>query len=414
MLLYEPVDNRKINISYSLDDISNSSTRLQTGITDNFATISLAKLIGGGINSIHELNAAEQCLRSIIFHETVLRQSPCVTVNNCSLELEIEKAPIQLSDYLGTNIFKNYIGNINNLQGFVNEQQAKEEISRREYKKKLRDDFNKKNGIPEGSLSFFSESCSLEYIADNLTDYTRKCFSSDINLQSRYILPIAQTKLSSYISYPFLLKKFEGRPLNRENIFQAKEFFSTIDDVWKKYSEKLNFKIDFSTPLFLNIVLSRASNRDDIGRVILELRDEYSNARIELWRHFDNADKSDFKESKDILLDIEDSTKRIFNESLMSSSRSKLVCSLDNSKRFFSILSAGAVLFTFADNSTAVTIIALINAYLNSFTIGKSMNLSAAHLTTRHIEKMNNEKILDKFFTYEELKDIEYSLKNYQ
>ncbi|WP_022939782.1 hypothetical protein [Psychromonas hadalis] len=411
MLLYEPTDNRKLNISYSLANLTDSTSRLQTGITDNFATMSLSKLIGGGIKSIDELNAAEQCLRALIFHETVVRQSPCVTVDNLfSPELELDKSPVHLSDYLGTDIIKHYVGNINNLRGFTDEKQAMAEISRRNEKNKQKKELHRKHGFTEPVFSYSSDSCPLGYVANNITDYTRSCFAKDLSLQSRFILPIAQTKLSSYISYPFLLNNFENTALNQEKVYQAKEFFGSIDDVWKLYNEKLRNQIEFSTPVFLNIVLTRASNKDDIGRVILELRDEYRGARAELWRHFDNADECD---SKDILIDIEDITKRIFNESLLSSSNMKLVASLDNRKRFVSYLTAGAILFSVADAGTAMAILALTNAYLNSLTVGNSMNMTAARLTVQHIQQLNQEGLFTKFFTPQEIRDIECSLRNY-
>lgn len=409
MPLYELTDNRKINISYSLVDMANSTSRLQTGITDNFATMSLAKLIGGGIKSIEELNAAEQCIRSLIFHETVVQQSPCVTIDNLfSPELELDSPPVQLTDYLGTNLIKPYIGNINHLLSFTDEEEALKEQQRR-VDARVNDPAN--NIEWDFSVDFVNG--PLDHVANDIADYTKTCFANDLNLQSRYIIPIAQTKLSSYISYPFLLKNFENIPLNKEKVYQAKEFFGSIDDVWKLYNEKLRNQIEFSTPVFLNIVLNRASSRDDIGRVILELRDEYSIARAELWRHFDNADEYDYMQPNDILVEVEDSTKRIFKESLLSSSDSKLATSLDNRKRFVSLLTAGAVLFSVADANTSISILALVNAYLNSLTVGNSMNLAAAHLTVQHIQQLNHDGLLTKFFTPQERYQIECSLRNY-
>lgn len=157
MLLYEPTDNRKLNISYSLDDMSICTNRLQTGVTDNFATMSLAKLIGGGIKSLDELNAAEQCLRALIFHETVIRQSPSVRIDNVfSQELELDKPTVQLTDYLGTNLIKHYIGDINNLRSFADEEQAMLEVSRRNEKQKQKKILTVNMGFP--NLTFLCHS----------------------------------------------------------------------------------------------------------------------------------------------------------------------------------------------------------------------------------------------------------------
>lgn len=412
MLLYEIADNRKVHISYSLDDLTKSTSRLNTGIIDNFAALSLAKLIGGGIKSMDELNAAEQCLRALIFHETVLRQSPGVRVNNLiSHELELDKHPVQLTDYLGPSIIKNYVGNINNLMGFPDGEQAEIENSMRSQKHKQEEERLRKLGIPEPTFSLSLASCPLEYAAGSIVDYTKSCFPYDSVLQARFILPIAESKLPSYISYPFLIRNFENSLLVQENPYHGKEFFDSLDDVWKEYKNKLRNRIDVSMPLFLSIVLNRSKDREDIGSVILDLRDEYASAREELWSIFDQLDDEEIsdKNHMQILIDIENITRDILQSQLLPNSRSQLLLALDNQKRFGSILSAGAAIF----DGGFTMIIPIINAFLGSLTVGHSFNMTAAQLTAHHIEELHSQGLLEKIFTEPELYNLKRSLQNY-
>lgn len=406
MLLYEPTDNRKLNISYSLVDMANSTTRLQTGITDNFATMSLAKLIGGGIKSIDELNAAEQCLRALIFHETVVRQAPCVTVDNhFSSELELDKSPVQLTDYLGTNIIKHYTGNINNLRSFADEEKASREQQRRSDARAK----DPANNI-EWNFSVDFVNGPLEHVANNISDYTANCFANNLSLQSRYILPIAETKLSSYISYPFLLSNFESTPLNEEKPYQAKEFFGSIDEIWRVYNDRLRNRIDVAMPLFLSIVLNRSVNREDIGRVILELRDEYASARKELWSIFEQLDDLSITDQSYVqtLTDIEVCTKDILQSSLLPSSSSRLQLSLDNQKRFGSVLTAGASMF----DGGVTAVISLVNAFLGSLSVGRSFNMTAARLTANHLGELKSQGLLS-MLSERERYDLKQSLRRY-
>lgn len=247
-------------------------------------------------------------------------------------------------------------------------------------------------------------------MANDISDYTKTCFAKNLSLQSRYILPIAQTKLSSYISYPFLLKNFENNFLNSEKVYQAKEFFGSIDDVWKLYNERLRNRIDVSIPLFLAIVLSRAKNREDIGRVILELRDEYASARQDLWSIYDQLDDTSISDKNyiQLLTDVEVSTKDILQSSMLPNSRAKLLLSLDNQKRFCSMLTAGVSMF----DGGYTMIISVINSILNSLSVGRSFNITAAQLTANHVHELDYQGLLKKMLTEREQYDLKQSLKS--
>ena len=69
----------------------------------------------------------------------------------------------------------------------------------------------------------------------------------------------------------------------------------------------LRRSLEIPVPLMISIVLSRISNRKDIPKVVIDLRDEFSAARSELWTMFEEADFRlfDTARSAKILLEIE-------------------------------------------------------------------------------------------------------------
>ncbi|TRX57986.1 hypothetical protein [Thalassomonas sp. M1454] len=394
MFLYEPTELRSASVSFDLTQSVAGKKRADLGISDNYAKACLEKLIGGGITSFSQLNAAEQCIRSLVFHEQIICLTPSVKINNMfNTPIQLCRSPVALTDYLGQDIIKSSIGNINYLHGFQRLEEAKKEIQKRETlraKSKLH--------LPRQPIfSLSPNTTDLKHVADNIDDYAQNCFSTDKVLQSRYLLPIIKTKVPSYIAYPFLIENFEDNVIPP----QANEFFNSLDDRWLVYQDKLKSRIDLAFPLFISIVLDRAEKREDIGKVIMELREEYCDCRNGLWNIYEQLDNENLSDSRyvQILIDVEESTKEIFNRSLLASSKSQLTLSLDNQKRLGSILTAGASLF----DAGMTSIIATINAMLGGMTIGNTFDLKAAQITAQNIKDLNQLNLLTKFFTADEL-----------
>lgn len=407
MLLYEPEDYKKLTITYKLAVESSDLSKAKLGVTDNYSTNSLAKVIGGGISSYHELNAAEQCLRALIFHDQVIRQAPCVKINNMFTQaLDLNKPHHDLNTYIGNDIIKQHIGTINHLLGFQDESQAKDEVLKRATLASDEQAREAKLGF-KPSFKFSPSSCTIQKVADSLEDYAEAHFKQNRTLQSRFILPIEKSKLPSYISYPFLLNHFYQDSFNFDrNGYGANEFFNTLDEVWNQYTSKLRSRVELQMPVFLSIVIDRAASREDIPNVILDLREEYEESRSSLWSIYDECDDPSMSDHNIIsrLNDVEHSTREVLHRMLLPNTKTQSTLCLQNRQKIVSILTCLIVLFE--SGSPIAELLALTSTLFASLSVGDTFTMQEARLTAHNIKEMEHAKLLTKFFDEQELAAI--------
>lgn len=241
--------------------------------TDVYTCNALAKITEGEIKTWHEIEAAENALQILFWHDRLDVIIPAFKAKNGALSHYV-RCDEERTD-LAFDLFRPCEP--------YDVMFATEEVEIQDSEIK-RSTFNKSK------------------LVNKYFDYAKENYLS--------ISPIQVSTISSIPSY-FRVPAYFSNPIIETFIdkrgFSGK-FYNSINKQWGSATQLVP-DIDYSMrlPPLLSIVLTRAKGRDDIPRAIFELREELAKVRVEFDR-FAELVKSSFNEGE-----IEDSCKRIQN-----------------------------------------------------------------------------------------------------
>lgn len=288
-------DFNKLKIGYQLDEIT--ANRLDIGLVDWYALDKLTNLVSGGISGTQDLFAAEMALRAIVFHDGVEEIQPSYKVqviNPGQSPFVYSDSPTTqprqaLQDALISSNHRVRLCGVEQLIKFaehvdVNEYINAHEKNRQHILKEQRE-WYKKIGIPEPALDLDTRTAPLEAVAASKDDFFDGVFSCDDKYLTRFLSPLSASGYAAYLGHPAINQRYE-----HIRNYNASQFFSVLDESWAQHHKYLRRRLNIPIPLFLSIILSRASDRNSIPKEISYLKQEFSDARSQLWDLFDEAD----------------------------------------------------------------------------------------------------------------------------
>ncbi|MCH8544041.1 MAG: hypothetical protein LAT61_10765 [Alcanivorax sp.] len=288
-----------------------SGTRLESAVVDPNALNGLSRLINGGIRSIEDLKGAEAAIRAMIFHELLVENIPVIDVQIqnssspppgwASIEPElrdafhketgiriVEEQPHidsreDVSVILGNESFRRYRCCIDHLYAFEGDESEMIAEHNRSCKAKSVDPSE------QGFFTLFSaDSVELEVVSENTEEFFANRMN-DRKLVDSYLKPISASGMTPYLSLGVFTER-KNEIANNILPSDICRFFPALDADWEEYNRKLSRTLDIPMPLFLSIVLSMSRSRVDITESIRSLRDDFRDARRELWEIIDDAE----------------------------------------------------------------------------------------------------------------------------
>lgn len=284
---------RNIEFSYRLDKATGN--RVEVGLIDQYSLDRLTRLVNGGIQHISDLYAIEMALKGLIFHDAIQAITPSAklqVVNPSGGEpFYMNISPPSdnnavLQEILVLSKCQGMLCGIAQLVGFANEDKAEQFISQhnKNYaaKREARNELFQQLGMSVPTLPLDPQLVPLEFVASDSNQF----FSTlDDSAMKRLLAPVAISGHATYLGDPNVRMKSESL-----KNYNAEQFFGTLDKGWREHNMLLKRVLDIPVPLFVTIVLSRAAKREDIPNQILLLRQEFAEARHQLWDLFDEAD----------------------------------------------------------------------------------------------------------------------------
>lgn len=231
------------------------------------------------------------------------------------------------------------------------------------------------------------ETGPIIFIANNQERFFSEKFLEEKYVR-RFIAPLSSSGQVMYMGHPQVRKEHD-----KLRKYNADQFFGVLDESWAQLHVKLCRRLDINIPLFLSIVLSRSKGRDDIPCELLNLREEFSNARRQLWELFDEADFRiyDTSVAARVLNDIENQAAAVIPNSLKSHDFHQPI--------FFDLLGR----FTVFD---ALGAIGTVTDYISNFTIKQLSRIDAAYLTENALRSVELKGLIGKFLSDEELQGL--------
>ncbi|MDN7125083.1 hypothetical protein J6I90_09345 [Pseudidiomarina sp. 1APP75-32.1] len=288
-------DFKKLKVGYALETIT--ANRLDVGLVDWHAIDKLVSLISGGISSLDDLYAAETALRAIVFHDKIQEIRPSIKVqiiNPGFANFIYNDSPnpqnrLPLQDSLTSSNHSVMLCGIDHLLGFGPQVDVKEYLSKREEsiaRKLLEEEEQRKAaGLPQPTFRLDMTIAPIEPVASGKEQFFSDIFLSSEDYINKFLAPLSTSGYAVYLGHPNTRIYYE-----KMRNYNAGEFFDVLDEHWAKHNHKLRRILDIPIPLFLSIILSRSSSRDSIAAEILFLKEEFSEARSQLWDLFDEAD----------------------------------------------------------------------------------------------------------------------------
>jgi len=272
----------------------NPDLRFTRAWVDEHALDALGLLVTGPIGSWDDLRAAELAIRAIVFHDTVEHIGPyfrmhMMNTGGDSFDISQSKPwsiPDSILKLFEQAKYKGTISRVDTLYNFPDADQAQKFIKAHAAKAEQKEQRLKNDPLEkEAFVVLDADLGQFEYVCENVDEYYSIIFPNDENLIRNFVSRIPSSNSPSYFGNSAYTDLLENYPGNRGGLF-----FKSIDEDWNQQLESwarqgLNIAID----LLLSIVLSRANERHEIPAVISELRDEFADARRELWNLFDDS-----------------------------------------------------------------------------------------------------------------------------
>lgn len=391
-------DFKKLEIGYALEAIT--ANRLDIGLVDWYSIDRLVSLISGGISGIEDLYAAEIALRAIVFHDKIQEIKPSIKIQvvhpgfspfiyNDSPSTQ-NRAP--LLDALKSSNHSVMLCGVDQLLGFGEQVNVADYLSRHdEYRKKKlaeEDEKHRALGIPLPTLRVDPSVAPIEAVASGKDAFFSDVFLSNEHYMKKFLSPLSASGYAVYLGSPSISTHYE-----RLRNYNAAEFFDVLDKHWAKHNHKLRRRLEIPIPLFLSIILSRSSDRDSIAGEILHLKEEFSEARSQLWDLFDEADFRiyDTEVASRILSDIESEAQSIIPRSLKAR-EFWFPCRFDWLGRVVELENLG--------------ILKDAAKFVGSAFSNQCIRLDAANITQKSLQSVELRGLLEKFLSDEELSKI--------
>lgn len=303
-------DYKDIEVSHHLEPIQGN--RVDVGLVDRYSIDRLTRLVNGGLQHVDDLYAIEMALRGLVFHNSVHIPTPSVMVQivdpSGGQSFHMSESPSNeddavLLDVLGHANCQGMLCGIDQLIGFTDDGKADDFVRRHNSAAMERRELirrkNAFNGIVAPQVSFDPAFSPIEFVASNKAEFFG---SLDGDATKRFLKPMTKSGHARYLGDPNARKASSAL-----KSYNAEQYFGALDKGWQEHHALLRRALNIPVPLFLTIVLSRAANREDTVRQIICLRDEFADARNQLWDLFDEADFRIFDSSVSarILKDIE-------------------------------------------------------------------------------------------------------------
>ena len=383
--------------TYALEEENIPS--VETCFIDRLSVESLGKVIEGPITNFSNLIFAELYVRALIFHQTVRIIGPAVQVTHI---LSPKEKPFYFHSGVGKfkqfesidEIFKKINHNSTSCQidrvFTFKDEKIEREIVEEQNKIHLLNKHIINQARSRDGFLMDTRLGRFEQICDSLEEYGENIFWKDDYLISKFLKGIPRAKLPTYLSDPVLCSKIGTSTLNG-----LQEFLLPIENDWKKVEKLIKYHMGIPFPPFLSIVFHRAENRKAIVDSILELRNDFEKARIQLWENIDDAI---LRSEKDIF-----KTHRILDE-ISKQARTIIPRALHENaeKRNFVLQFINAAFIMFKLNNGKLIspneIMKLLADIKNLFC------LQAPSLISKNIESfLNNWDLLEKHFSPSEL-----------
>ncbi|MFK5948606.1 MAG: hypothetical protein QM500_07545 [Methylococcales bacterium] len=403
-------DFKKLTQSYKLKEPE--SGRLHEGVVDHFGISSLGKLVGGEITSSSDLEACENTIRSLIFHENTTVHQPSMKIHiygETGNPFTMSKGPEllnqdSLQQLYESKFIRHSLGNIHQLIAFHHEATAIKHIAERELKAKITQSKHDRIGaMPTINLTF--DEAPLEYIAGSYDEFFNQIFPNDNKLIANFVDPLLKSGNALYFGDPTL-----SNSLNSKATQNADQFFDVINEQWGNHLELLKGRIEIPIPLLLSVVLTRARNRTHIPEVIIELREEFKGARTQLWSMFDEAEHRllDTNKSVELLNSIKNDTNLALDKVTKKSYQSCSTLNLDIVGRILSLLKVGGVLLAPTPIKAMMlpSVMEDIYNYIDRLKFNQSFRVDAAHLLSNQLMTVELKGLLEKHLTENELNAI--------
>lgn len=301
----------EIEISSYCPEIQTS--RMDTAKVDWFALNKLSRLITGGLRSVDDIYATEQALRAIVFHDNVHEVKPSYKIQiispGCAPSV-FNQAPesgygSELQEILAISNNHVHLHGVDQLIGFSDSVDIPLWLSQRdEWRlRKIEAERDKLQGLglPEPIFSVDFETLPIEHIAPNAECYFDKIFANGELHFKRFLKPLAASGHAVYFGNPYLRERYDR--LHNHN---ASTFFANLDKSYDDYFVAMKQKLRIPIPPMLNIVLARSGKREDIPGKIIELKEEFKEARAKLWDLFEELNTIDGLDAYNrVITDIE-------------------------------------------------------------------------------------------------------------
>lgn len=387
-------DFKYLKFGYSIERVD--ANRLDAALVDWHAIDKLAALISGGVSGINDLYAAEVALRAIVFHDKIKEIKPSIKVqivNPGASPFYLNDSPDSQNREILKGVLKSsghsvMLCGIDQLLGFGGKIDAAEYLSRHEESRKRKLAEEEKKGLPKPSFRLDPSIAPIESVASGKDEFFSEVFLSSEDYIQRFLAPLSASGYAVYLGNPNIGNHYEGL-----RNYNAAEFFDVLDEHWAQHNKKLRRRLEISIPLFLSIILSRSSDRYSIAGEIFNLKEEFADARSQLWDLFDEADFRiyDTEVASRILNDIENEAQLVIPRSLKAR-EFWFPCRFDWLGRAAELESLG--------------ILKDAAKFVGAAFSNQCIRLDAANITQRSLQSVELRGLLEKFLSEEELRKI--------
>lgn len=243
-----------------------------TAVIDSNTVGALEDLIVGGVSGWNTLETAELAIRALILHENVYWMFPAALV------VKPEKVyggnSRVLANESGAIIYPKYAENCDILD-FL---RAAGVSSYSVYGGGV---YVKDNKPQYGSKFWLENYDRLSNVESDLEDLFEESLNIP-NFQYSYFLSPKAIGAGSYLGSS-VDRDIEHRILDKLTPNLPEKILSQLDESWATEVQGSTIGLNIRLGPFLAMVLGRAKNRNGIATAILETREEFSDARTELW-----------------------------------------------------------------------------------------------------------------------------------
>lgn len=272
--------------------------RYRRAFVDPISLECLNRLVTGPITSLSQLRAAELAARSIVFHDDVHLLIPGIKLTHVA---SLDASPFEMSqgildpeiteieELLKDANYRAQLITIDRVTTFGSEEiktQYLENYERQKSEQARRDKDLVEKGITPGIDLVNVHKGNFVPVCDSIDQLYGDVFLNSTEQISNYLTPVPETGSPAYIGEQVLDTAYGGRPKD----IDYRAFLSGIDKNWVERLDKhANYALRIPLGFMIAIALSESATRDELPTVLLQLRQEFREAREQLWTTVDDA-----------------------------------------------------------------------------------------------------------------------------